>query len=541
MIIQFEDPDEQKLAALLQAQGAVPMPMGHQYIQRILAQVGSPASTDTVDLAALRSVIEKDVIEYATKHPSSEWLWFLRKLPPFYLSWLHRDAKVAISYLRMAEALTNMQRPWPDDRARTPEPNYQANPTNVRHLTQLLFRIQFLHYVSSHMEMKGRLAPLRALLETLDDLQDHDKVDKASDLYLARREIGDDNPLAGAATFVTVGSNVSSQEINLHRPLLIFSTSPWKLLYYDADALAPAGYYLTRFIPQLAKPQGRLYELLRTSKESAAREEAVALLALLIGLDRAVVHNLISVMRFGYLLLWEEDVRRAIEESLKELDDTIRKPEATSAAALELVKRLAPSVWPLRPGTALRPYGPGLMVDLVGAREALFNRLSRTARIPSDIQGFSTAFEVDVQSLFEGTRWAPPRALAQIRGRPLRHNGRAVTDIDALGMNKGVLLLVSAKAWPRKPGVDTGEFTDIQNVMRDAADKLDEWNTNVEYFRQHPQGDNYDFSSASHIVGVLCLPFLPFVEPGPLTEMPIPGLYAVTSVDELRVWLLQNA
>jgi hypothetical protein len=54
---------------------------------------------------------------------------------------------------------------------------------------------------------------------------------------------------------------------------------------------------------------------------------------------------------------------------------------------------------------------------------------------------------------------------------------------------------------------------------------------------KNPRGDSYDFSRASQIVGVLCVPFLPFVMPGPCTEMPLPGLYSVTSIDELRTWL----
>lgn len=395
--------------------------------------------------------------------------------------------------------------------------------------------VQAFEHVSAHVELNGRITPIREIFESLEPAESHDAIDEAVELYRNRAN-GDTNPLAGAASFATVGSDIIDESGSLRRPFLVLRAAPWKYISYDEDFLT-AGKYLTRFMLQVAKPDGRLEDLVRDAQPGPEREDAIALLALLMGLTRTVVHSLISVCTRGYLLLKEDDVQKAISRGLTELRDGDVDHQLTARSAMALVRALKPTLWPLRLGTAFRPYGQGLMVDLAGTSGALFNRLSATSRLTSATQRASKAFELDVQSVFDGTAWEPTPARLVLRGTDLRHKGRVVTDVDAIGENKDVLLFVSVKAWPRRPGIDTGEPVDIRNVLRDTHDKLLEWQGKIDYFRENPRGDSYDFSQASQIIGVLCVPFLPFVMPGPCTEMPLPGLYSVTSIDELQAWL----
>lgn len=119
--------------------------------------------------------------------------------------------------------------------------------------------------------------------------------------------------------------------------------------------------------------------------------------------------------------------------------------------------------------------------------------------------------------------------------------GQEITDIDAAGTLASRLVLVSCKSWPFTRAYDRGEYRTIRNTMERAIAAVDEWSERVSIIKSNPIDDNYDVSGFSDIVGVVVLPFRPFVPMGKATLDVLPGLPAVVGVGELETWLTEPA
>jgi hypothetical protein len=141
-----------------------------------------------------------------------------------------------------------------------------------------------------------------------------------------------------------------------------------------------------------------------------------------------------------------------------------------------------------------------------------------------------------VQRAIDETAWRPSPAVATLRGRHLRHDGKTITDLDAVGDRDGTLLLVSCKSAPFSDEFDRGEYETVRNLKTAALKAVDDWATKVGDLRRHPMGGNYDLTGYRRILGVVVYPFLPWTPLGPATAEVARGLRALSTVVELHDW-----
>ena len=266
----------------------------------------------------------------------------------------------------------------------------------------------------------------------------------------------------------------------------------------------------------------------------------IGLLACLrIALNAGIVTGL-NVARRGHTVFPAERFEKLLATSL----DDLRTLYPDVVGDVQLADILPPllarsgSVWPLRPGPIVRRSGGNVVLDIAAASSNLLTELSVPGRgggrLPN-VRG--RAFEHNVQDIIDDGLWRPSEALRKLRGRSLRLGGRAVTDIDVVGEQDGILLAGSAKSVPYDDDLERGEYRSVRNL----ADRCDafvaNWADRLGALRESPVGDNYYLSRFRELIGVVVLPFPPFCRTGPATEYAAPGLRAVSSLSELKTWV----
>jgi hypothetical protein len=272
-------------------------------------------------------------------------------------------------------------------------------------------------------------------------------------------------------------------------------------------------------------------------------EEATALLALArmtieMFLIPEFARNLLQV---GYVPVKIQDLKEAFSmfypgarESILATVPGIEVPQ-NSEGLFQKLAEMRSSSWPLLPGPIIRSCGDIAYVDLASATV----RLNHAFKFPRVQGGAANAradhFEDAVQVAVDRSEWADAR-ISAIRGRALRHNGRTITDIDAIGARDRRLLVISCKS------ILYSEYEDANyKVMRNAADLVQQavtyWAEKCDLLRNKPVGDNYDFSLYEEIIGVVCTPILVYTPLGKATAEVANGLYAAVSLAELKLWL----
>lgn len=269
---------------------------------------------------------------------------------------------------------------------------------------------------------------------------------------------------------------------------------------------------------------------------------ATSLVALLGCLRAAFARNsaaFLNIVRHGYVMFSAGGFDEAVRDALDDLRAIF--PGMVDLSASEVIAELhakTGSVWPLRPGPVIRTAVDAVYVDVAAATARLRDELGIPGqgggRLPN-MRG--DLFEHDVQDVIADSPWSPGDSLLALRGRQLRLKGRTVTDIDAAGERDGVLLAVSVKSVPYSAEYDSGEYRLVRNLANRCEEFIRDWAARMTVLMQNPIGDNYDLSRYRTVIGVVCLPFIPFCHLGPATEHVAPGLRAVSSVAELAAWL----
>ncbi len=146
------------------------------------------------------------------------------------------------------------------------------------------------------------------------------------------------------------------------------------------------------------------------------------------------------------------------------------------------------------------------------------------------------AFEDQVQGIVDRTAWKPPPPLAAIGRKTLRRNGRAITDVDAIGAKEGSLLLVSCKSVIYDREYDRGEFRVVRNVQTRVDDGVRDWlEITADLLRD--KGDNFDFTAFGNAIAVVCTPFVVYSDNPVTLEWAEEGLRRCSSASELKAWL----
>jgi hypothetical protein len=249
-----------------------------------------------------------------------------------------------------------------------------------------------------------------------------------------------------------------------------------------------------------------------------------------------------SICQQGYVFVGEQRLREVVDHHLPEVVAQLapRTPGfAWQSNFDQLNSALAAvpaSVWPLSGGNVLRRFRDNLLIDTTTASHALLHRV-QLSRSPLLGNLRSREFELQCQDLIDGTAWSPPPEVKALRGRTLRAGGRALTDIDAIGVKARSLLIVSCKSVIYDRDYDQGDFRVIRNAQATVDQAVIECAAIVAELRRQPRGENFDFSQFDEIVGTVCTPFAPYSSDYQTLAFVKPNLRASSSILELRDWL----
>ena len=252
-----------------------------------------------------------------------------------------------------------------------------------------------------------------------------------------------------------------------------------------------------------------------------------------------------SICQQGYVFVGEQRLREIVEHHLPEVVEQLAPRTPGFAWPTDFdqwhdaLAAVHASVWPLSSGNVVRRFRDNLLIDTTSASHALLHRIE-LGRSPLLGNLRAREFELQCQDLIDGTAWLPPPELKALRGRTLRAGGRALTDIDAIGVKERSLLIVSCKSVIYDRDYDQGDFRVIRNTQATVDQAVIEWGAIVAELRRQRRGENFDFSQFDEIVGVVCTPFAPYSSDDRTLAFTRPNLRVSSSMLELRNWLAAN-
>lgn len=198
------------------------------------------------------------------------------------------------------------------------------------------------------------------------------------------------------------------------------------------------------------------------------------------------------------------------------------------------------SVLPLQNKSYLSKIKPvnNLCVDL----HSLFSYIQKSLEYPpagdtriANVRG--DHFEIATQRRLDRSPWAAPERYRNLRGIHLSKGGSYITDVDSIGYKDERLLLIDTKSRVFRSEYDAGEYDKARNLKTDLVSQAQKWKKSIEFIRDNPVGDNYDFSDCKEIFGVICVPAPIYVPLGVATEEVREKLLRVCTLSELRDWV----
>jgi hypothetical protein len=178
------------------------------------------------------------------------------------------------------------------------------------------------------------------------------------------------------------------------------------------------------------------------------------------------------------------------------------------------------------------PVGERVVIDLLSASHALEGTVFR-ADEGSSANEWGSAFETAVQGVVDSSPWRPPDALRPLIGRIIRRNGVPVTDIDAIALTSGTLLLIDAKAFRLSPRLARGEYSAVKSMSERVEKASIKWRDVIEQVRQNPELLGVPIPGDVKIDGVVVLPFIPYVTLGGVATGGVLSLLRASSISEL--------
>lgn len=253
-------------------------------------------------------------------------------------------------------------------------------------------------------------------------------------------------------------------------------------------------------------------------------------------------NSFVNLRLTGYVVtskrFWER-VKRNFDTRTEKLRDAFPSLGYASDVSelLQEVNGWDCAVFPCRPGPVIRLTTKKVIIDYLMATQRFYYEISLAGLTGEFANRRAQEFEDNTQSMIDGTTWRPGEELRTVKGRHISFAKKTITDIDAIGACKDKVMLVSCKSSPYTDDYDKGLYKAVRNLRTNAEEAWDKWQSVVAFVREHPNGDNYDFSGYNEIFGVVCYPFPPYLEIGPATSEVRPGLRAVASIGELQDWL----
>jgi hypothetical protein len=496
-----------------------------------------------VYLHALISSVEREIAAHHSTYGSVRWFWYLRRIPREFFS---GGYGTTFAYDRvLAESLTW---PWPQEAIRPAQfLNFPIDVAAARQIARFVGRLKLL----SHLHILYRRVAKGAELDLsrrLPFAKTPPGVDKAIAIYDQRHDQGFDFAAPGIGIATLHGNEPSVDDIfnfsadsllvtfALSEPIRVVVPFPHgeKLEIAEVDSWhAMKLMSLERVFAPLGRVEPAYLQVI------APALQLLMLLPLLFGAFRGAFAGM---LQFGYFVVPHEKLATLLDESLQLANDTLRKRSSGTTWAANFADWFAsamamkPETWPLKPGGFLRVVGAFVVVDVTAASYALLTRIE-IDRSPVHGNSRALVFEDQCQGFIDKTKWKPAPELSEVRGRTLRIGGKSLTDIDALGVKAGTLLLVSCKSLIYDAGYDRGDFQVIRNAQSTVDAAVRHWAEILSVVRRTPVGDNYDFSSFQEVLGIVCAPFPVYTSTSESLELVAPGLRACASAAELDRWL----
>jgi hypothetical protein len=246
----------------------------------------------------------------------------------------------------------------------------------------------------------------------------------------------------------------------------------------------------------------------------------------------------LSLLQFGYVSIYTDMLESWI---VHRFDDDRRQmgtwmemsdvPDEPRRFLVE-VSRAAASLFPIHLGPIVRVDGDLSVVDIAASTHMLNWSLQFPAVQGALANARARHFEETIQEKLDGSAWAPPPSIRQLR--TLRLNGRAIGDVDAIGAADRRLMIVSAKSIVFTEALADGEFNVTRNVISLVEQACESARRMERMLLTHPIGDNYDVSSFDTIVIPVCIPHPVFIRSGTATQIICHDLRSVVTINELE-------
>jgi hypothetical protein len=276
-------------------------------------------------------------------------------------------------------------------------------------------------------------------------------------------------------------------------------------------------------------------------------ELVATLVALLTCLDPSYVGaGLLNSMSTGYEVCSRRSFAARLDTAHKKLDENPRVahiPRATRPDTVEgivsVLAEQAAGLWPPNGGVVLHELGDHLLVDWVGMSRRFLEGMRRVGGDGAIANTWSSAFEDEVQREIDGTTWRPTPEVRRLKGLRLRRGAHDITDIDAVGAAGDRLLMVSCKGLAYTDAYDRGEYGSVRNARTKVEEATKYWQGILARLRSDPIGDNYDVSRYGSLLGMIVIPFFPFLHGDTLERRSFGDVPFVCAISELSVYLGQ--
>lgn len=483
------------------------------------------------------AAVEAELRRQASGYSSMRWFWMLRRVPRrvFEASLsTTRGYDWTLGHVIAASSIKHEEVAFTDGILR-----YPLQGAVFRRLAEFCEGVRCLSDLHRALRWAGKGAGFVSRAdENPKEIASAD-LKEAVELYDSRR--GDAPFSRTGSLFVNLkGNQPPENSILLLRPTQEFEVPlPGAAVYPDGDFRVRAN-----FLPMLVDI--RELEMFTADAEQSGttpwQSECWALIAIL---RMAIIYTyrhgagLQSLLQNGYLAGTESILESLLSEMIQIDEMTARCSRscgATSGNALLALSTGAGRSWPLLAGPIVYVEGGAICLDLWAATERLDSLLQHIKEEGPIANVRAAHFELATQGLIDSTKWRPGPQVKMLRGVTLTRGARQITDIDAIGQNGDTLLLVSCKSVIYTAEHDAGDHRAVRNTGNHAISAANKWIQKCADIMLAP-GDNFDFTSFTRAIGVVCTPYPVFVPIGVATEEVDPGLRRVSSVNELKDWV----
>ncbi|RYF30488.1 MAG: hypothetical protein EOO23_05035 [Comamonadaceae bacterium] len=527
----------------------------HETAARVFAACPPPQPT-LVGLEAanyLQQVVpqvQADILAQHCAYGPVRWLWYLRRSPD---SLFEGTYGTTLGYDRSLAEILSAQFTAVDTSELTDRVAFRIDDASFRHLAKYVGRVKLLSQLQILYRRVGKGAELDASHPIFMG-HTSEAVERAIRVYDERHDRSHE--------FIGAGLGLVSVDPNFEQfvrdgaaggPIAFLSMAcrpsfPMPVTFPDgAGGLGVATVQVRHVMKELS-----LTRILNPMSEGGGQPEylpsiapLIQLLMLVPAICAHVPWALSSICQQGYVFVGEQRLREVVEHHLPEVVEQLapRTPAFAWPSDFDhwhdALASVHASVWPLSSGNVVRRFPNNLLIDTTSASHALLHRIE-LGRSPLLGNLRAREFELQCQDLIDGTAWSPPPAEKALRGRTLRAGGRALTDIDAIGVKGRSLLIVSCKSVIYDRQYDQGDFRVIRNTQATVDQAVIEWEAIVAELGRQRRGDNFDFSEFDEIVGVVCTPFAPYSSDERTLAFTRPNLRVSSSMLELRDWLAAN-